>query len=180
MFKYADLISEVETFYLLSTAEKVYGPYLRPSDGRQIVIIKDDNGKTRTVSYPKYILEQHLGRPLNPETETVDHINRDKNDNDINNLRLVERSQHSKDDTRRVKLVKFKCSLCNKDFERSPRLVRDKSKKGVTGIFCSRQCAGRYSRKVQLGLIEKFPVQPYVESEYYRNIKNIEAISNYL
>ena len=179
MFKYADLISKMDTFYLLSTADKVYGPYLN-SDRRRIVIVKDDNGNTRTLTLAKYIMEQHLGRLLNSETETVDHINRDKNDNDINNLRLVERSQHSKDDTRRVKLVKFKCSLCNKDFERSPRLVRDKSKKGVTGIFCSRQCAGRYSRKVQLGLMDKFPVQPYVESEYYRNIKNLEAVSNYL
>ena len=67
--------SEKEKFILYSKAsdnKKVYGPY-RKSDGRQIVIIKDING-TRTVSFPKYIMEEHLGRELHPDKETVDHI----------------------------------------------------------------------------------------------------------
>lgn len=174
MNKYGELIKSIEIFSIIALAERVYGPYNNGNDDRKIVIIVDDDGNRRTISYPKYLLEQHLGRPLHPDLETVDHRDRDHNNNDINNLRIVPRNQHSKDDTRRVKLVKFKCSLCDKEFERSPRLVRDKSKKGCTGIFCSRQCSGRYSRKVQLGLIEKFPVQPYTESEYYRNIKNLD------
>lgn len=177
MNKYGDLIQSIEDFALIAMADKVYGPYLR-DDGRQIVIIKDDNGGSRTVSWPKYLMEQHLGRQLDPDAETVDHINRNKDDNDLNNLRLVPRNEHSRDDTRRVKLVKSKCSMCDKEFERSPRLMRDKNKKGRRGIFCSRRCAGRYSRKLQLGLIEKFPVQPHVESEYYRNIKKLESLAN--
>jgi len=176
MQKYGNLLSRIDDFYLLSTAEKVYGPYRRKSDGREIVIVKDDNGNSRTVSYPKWIMEQHLGRVLCPDDETIDHIDRNHDNNDISNLRLMPRSEHSKDDTRRVKMVEFDCSMCGKKFERSPRLVRDKSKKGRTGIFCSRQCAGRYSRQLQLGLIDRFPVQPYLESEYYRNIKDAESI----
>jgi len=41
---------------------KVYGPYTR-KDGRQHVILYE-NGTRKTVSYPKYLLETKLGRPL--------------------------------------------------------------------------------------------------------------------
>src|ERR1700686_3695861 len=167
------LCKKIEEFALLVEADKEYGPYYNGNQNRQIMIVVDDQGKRRTVSLPKRIMEKYLGRPLTPE-ETVDHIDRNHSNNDVNNLRIVPRSQHSRDDTRRVKLIKFKCSMCNKDFERSPRLVRDKSKKGKSGPFCSRQCAGKYARQLQLKLLEKFPGQPYLESEYYRNIKNIE------
>jgi hypothetical protein len=47
---------------------KVWGPYKR-KDGRQIVIVVERNGKRRTVSYPKWILELQLGRKLDPDLE---------------------------------------------------------------------------------------------------------------
>jgi hypothetical protein len=177
MQKYGQLLELANFYNLISIAEKVYGPYKRP-DGRQIVIIRHKN-RSRTVSYPKYLMEVHLRRPLDRDRETVDHINNDFNDNRLNNLRLVPRDVHSADDTRRVKNVKFKCSMCKKEFERSPRLIRDKSKKNKAGPFCSRQCAGKYSRMFQLKLIKKLNKQPYLESEYYRR-KNIKAFVDYL
>jgi len=146
---------------------KVFGPYKR-KDGRQIVIVVERNGKRRTVSYPKWILELQLGRKLDPNLETVDHIDSDIDNNDLKNLRIVPRDQHSADDTRRVKKVKFECAWCGKDFERSPRLIRDKAKKGKAGPFCSRNCAGKYSRQLQLKLIDKMDSQQAVDSEYYK------------
>jgi hypothetical protein len=147
---------------------KVHGPYKRKSDGRQIVIVVETNGKRRTVSYPKWIMELQLGRKLDPDLETVDHLDSDFDNNDISNLRVVPRKEHSADDTRRVKLIKFTCPQCDKDFERSPRLVRDKAKKKKAGPFCSRGCAGKYSRMLQLKLVEKLDAQPCVDSEYYK------------
>ncbi len=147
---------------------KVHGPYKRKSDGRQIVIIIENNGKRRTVSYPKWLMEMQLGRKLDPDLETVDHVDSNIDNNDISNLRVVPRQEHSADDTRRVKLVKFTCAWCDKEFERSPRLVRDKAKKNKAGPFCSRGCAGKYSRMLQLKLVEKLDVQPAVDSEYYK------------
>jgi hypothetical protein len=146
---------------------KVHGPYKR-KDGRQIVIVVENNGKRRTVSYPKWLMELQMGRRLDPDLETVDHIDSNFDNNDLDNLRIVPRDQHSADDTRRVKPVKFTCAWCDKEFERSPRLVRDKSRKNKAGPFCSRACAGKYSRMLQLKLIDKFDAQPTVDSEYYK------------
>ena len=146
---------------------KVHGPYKR-KDGRQIVIIVENNGHRRTVSYPKWLMELQMGRKLDPNLETVDHIDSNFDNNDLDNLRIVPRDQHSADDTRRVKQVKFTCAWCDKEFERSPRLVRDKSKKNKAGPFCSRGCAGKYSRMLQLKLIDKFDAQPSIDSEYYK------------
>ncbi len=147
---------------------KVYGPYKRESDGRSVVVVVDDNGESQTISYPKWLLEMQLGRKLDPNTETVDHWDSNKENNDLSNLRIVPREEHSADDTRRVKPVKFNCAWCKKEFERSPRLVRDKARKNKAGPFCSRKCAGQYSRKLQLKLIDKFDVQPVIDSEYYK------------
>jgi hypothetical protein len=145
---------------------KVFGPYTK-ENGRKIVIVVQRNGKRRTVSYPKWLLEQHLGRKLKID-ETVDHWDSNKDNNDISNLRILPRAEHSAEDTRRVVLIKLKCDWCNKDFERSPRIIRDKAKKNVSGCFCSRSCAGKYSRMVQLKIINKLaPIKP-VESEYYK------------
>jgi hypothetical protein len=154
----------------------IYGPYARQSDDRKIVIIVSNNGKRRTVSYPKYLIEKHLGKKLK-KNETVDHWNSDKNDNRISNLKVVDRAEHSANDTRRVKNIKLQCALCDKEFERSPRLLRDKSKKGKAGPFCSRSCGGKYARMLQLKLIDKLNAQPYIESEYYKR-KYVEASDN--
>src|SRR5271154_850770 len=156
---------------------KVHGPYKRKIDGRQIVIVVEDNGEARTVSYPKWLLEMQLGRRLDPDMETVDHWDSNIENNELENLRIVPREEHSREDTRRVKPVKFKCAWCQKEFERSPRLVRDKARKNKAGPFCSRQCAGKYSRKLQLKLIDKFDVQPVVDSEYYKKKYVVASLS---
>lgn len=156
---------------------KVYGPYKR-TDGRQLVIVVDKNGVRRTVSYPKWLMELQLGRKLGPD-ETIDHWDSNIDNNNMDNLRVMPRDEHSADDTRRVKPVKFKCAWCDQEFERSPRLIRDKARKNKAGPFCSRPCAGKYSRMLQLKLIDKLGPQPLVDSEYYKK-KYVVASSSLL
>lgn len=146
---------------------KIFGPYARKEDGRSIVIVIDRNGKRRTVSYPKWIMECQIGRQLGPD-ETIDHWDSNFKNNDLSNLRIMPRDEHSAEDTRRVKSVKFNCAWCDKEFERSPRLIRDKAKKNKAGPFCSRGCAGKYSRMLQLKLIKRFDSQKAIDSEYYK------------
>lgn len=167
MNKYGALLECMDFYALVSEAGKTFGPYKRP-DGRQIVIIQNDDGSRRTVSYPKYLMEQHLGRQLDENLETVDHWDSNVDNNNIDNLRIVERKEHSANDTRRVKNIDLNCAWCDKDFERSPRLLRDNAKKQKAGPFCSRSCAGKYSRKLQLKLIDKLSPQQHVDSEYYK------------
>lgn len=157
---------------------KVHGPYKR-KDGRQIVIVVETNGKRRTVSYPKWLMELQLGRRLDPDLETVDHLDSNFDNNDLSNLAIVPRDEHSANDTRRVKPVTFTCAWCDKEFERSPRLVRDKAKKNKAGPFCSRACAGKYSRKLQLKLVQKFDTQPSIDSEYYKK-KYVKASAPFI
>ncbi len=153
---------------------KVYGPY-KSHHGRQIVIVVEKDGTKRTVTYPKFLMEKHLGRKLDPDKDTVDHIDSNIDNNDLSNLRLVPRSEHSANDTRRVLPATLKCSWCKRLFERSPRVVRDKHRKGVSGAFCSRSCSGKYARAIQLNLIDKkFPPPPKVKSKYYKR-KYVEA-----
>ena len=73
---------------------KVYGPYTRP-DGRQHVILIFEDGQRRTVSYPKYLMEQKLGRELDPDLETINHKNGDFTDNRWENLEILSRVDHA-------------------------------------------------------------------------------------
>lgn len=76
-------------------ALKVYGPYTR-KDNRQHIILYDTETKIRrTQSYPRYLMEQHLGRELSP-VEHVDHINNNPSDNRIENLQLLSQLENNR------------------------------------------------------------------------------------
>jgi hypothetical protein len=152
---------------------RVYGPYKR-KDGRSHVILIDVDGSRRTVSYPKYIMEQHLGRELHPDNETVDHIDGDFTNNDLSNLRITNRSQHARDDAIRVALVKYKCPICNKYFRRNPKDVDHNHKLNKVGPFCGKSCAGKYGAEVQnnrMDILEVCWIKPI--RKYYKKNKEV-------
>lgn len=75
--------------------DKVTGPYTR-SDGRKHLCLnnsklsKGDPNKTRTLSYPKALVEVREGRLL-ADNETADHIDEDFTNDDLNNLQILTR-----------------------------------------------------------------------------------------
>lgn len=97
--------------------KKVYGPYKR-KDGRQVVILKTPGSKKdhQTISYPKYLVECHLSRHLNPD-ETIDHIDGNFNNNELSNLRVVSRSEHCRSHTKQKQSIGKFCKICGKYFE---------------------------------------------------------------
>ena len=143
--------------------KKVHGPYIR-KDGRKHVVIVFEDDSTKTVSYPKYLMEQYLGRELDPETETVDHIDRDFTNDAISNLQIIPRSEHAKLDAIRIKEQQFTCGICGKQFILNAHQLHDaysNRKKGRAGPYCSRSCAGKATHLSER-VIEK------VVLEYYR------------
>lgn len=146
--------------------KKVHGPYTRKDRRKHVVIVFEDNSK-RTVSYPKFLMEQHIGRELDPVKETIDHIDGDFTNDDLDNLRIIDRSTHAKEDAKYAKLITITCVWCGKKAKKKGNKLRHNSKQGKAGPFCGKSCAGKYGKAVQLGQIEKKPVQPSPESEYY-------------
>lgn len=149
---------------------KVYGPYTR-KDGRQHIILYDPiTQKRKTISYPKYLIEQYLGRELEAD-ETVDHIDRDFTNNDLSNLQILKRHVHSSLDAYRSVPYKLTCQWCTVEFERLPRFEDHSKKQGKKGVFCSRKCAGKYGKYIQQG--GKAFEEKEVQTREYYSLKDI-------
>lgn len=147
---------------------KIYGPYTR-KDGRQHIVIVEKDGKKRTISYPKFLVEQKLGRQLKPN-ETIHHVDGNFNNNELSNLIIIDRKDHSTWDVKRVKKVEFICKWCGEKSERRAGDLEHNKVLGKAGPFCSRQCVGKYGQSIQVGKISKMPIQegcPIEKREYY-------------
>jgi hypothetical protein len=140
--------------------DKVTGPYLR-KDGRKHVtfnnsyLSKGDPNKTRTLSWPKALIEVREGRLL-LDNETADHIDEDFTNDNINNLQILTRIDNSLKSflahpERYREFGKFICLECDIEFIKNMRDVRgNQVKQNKAGPFCSRRCAGLRNQKVQM------------------------------
>lgn len=94
-----------------------YGPYKRKDNRCHVVLInrKSIDKPRLTVSYPKYLVECYLNRYLT-ENETIDHIDGNFSNNDLSNLRIVDRALHAKSHTMHKRTIIKRCVICNKEF----------------------------------------------------------------
>lgn len=114
-------------------------------------VVKDHprSSKYWYVLYHRIIMENHIGRILNPN-EVVHHIDGNKLNNNIENLQLLDSREHNKlhSASRGRKFVILKCPQCgclfNRGFNSSFYFKKAKAS------FCSRKCSGLFNRRVQL------------------------------
>lgn len=125
---------------------RIYGPYKR-KDGRQHIVIVHLNGQKQTKSYPRYLLEKHLGRELLPK-EHVDHIDHDFTNNSIDNLQILTIEENGRKEMlrehRKAKMHVAICPTCSTTFEVEYRKYkRNQLTLKKDGPFCSKSCVGK-------------------------------------
>lgn len=146
---------------------KVYGPYLNKKDNRLRCVLVSPDGDKKTISYPKYIMEIHLGRYLDAD-ETIDHIDGNPLNNAIENLQVLNRREHCYNDVYRNADIEVTCKMCSKKFTIGGSTIsgRNRSDKHQSGYFCSRQCTGRYGKMIQMSLIQHTTEDKVVPNKY--------------
>jgi hypothetical protein len=142
---------------------KVYGPYLdaRRRKARRFVQIVRDDGTKRTQSYARFVLEQHLGRPLRPD-EDADHIDGDTLNDDISNLRPLPRSANRRlgQRDRSPEMYQFKCPVCGQAATKLMRVVRQNWSQGHSGPYCSSSCASQAAYIDETGALRHKTICP--------------------
>ncbi len=143
-------MNEENLLKLYPEYDKILGPYNR-KDGRQHIILncssknKKDKTKLKTISYPKALFESYFNKLLLPD-ETIDHRDKNPLNNEISNLRILKRSDHSKLDViRRVLIEEAFCGYCGISF--IPTISQLSLNK--QNWFCSNVCSGKYGVEVQ-------------------------------
>ena len=130
---------------------KIYGPYLRKDGRKHVIAVHNLTKKKKTISFPKYLVECHIKRYLKKD-ETIDHIDGDFNNNCLENLKVLNRSEHAKQDVLRLKPQYFICEVCKKEFKLKGTKLHDAyhaRKSNKKGPFCSKKCAGFASHNIE-------------------------------
>jgi len=148
--------------------ESAYKIDNRNREGREFVFIRYTDGTKRSVSYPKFLVEYLLDRELDPNKETIDHLDGNFYNNSWDNMRIVDRKIHAAQDMYREIPVEITCVLCKKKVLKSPHNLIHNAKQKKAGPFCGKSCAGKYGKMVQNGYIEPLPAQTdQYERTYY-------------
>jgi len=102
------------------------------------------------VLHHRIVIENHIDRLLN-SNEVVHHINGNRKDNCIENLKLMSIEDHSTHHKIGKIMVKMQCPICEKIFHREKRQTH--LSKGGTATCCSRSCGTTLGRMRQLDRI---------------------------
>ena len=113
-------------------------------DNRVRAYVRDENNHVTVKSYPRILMEEKLGRPLEPN-EDVHHIDGNTLNNDIDNLEVIPHGIHQQMHSTIYHPFVTKCEICGKDFlwtaERQRNYYAGLRAGKRRAITCSRHCS---------------------------------------
>ena len=160
----------------------ITGLYLR-KDNRLMCIIKKNNGQKTSASFPKVIIELFMNEKISKD-KTIDHIDMDPLNNNLNNLQIIDREAHCKQDSLKNKDVYVNCFMCGNLFKINGKDLscRQRKRNKSNHYFCSKRCVGKYGADVQNGVIytketEKLQrIKERGKENKQREVSNLELI----
>lgn len=156
---------------------KSSGPYLSKTEDRVRINLLSLHGKqfNRNMLYARYLLAVHLGSESEPGIE-VDHIDGDRRNDTIGNLRRIPRKENTKKcfsdplvNSKR-KFVSLKCLECGTVFIKT--WADTHLAKGGYATYCSRRC-GYYSVK-NIGKTQEYSILAPTSFEHAPSMENWE------
>lgn len=135
----------------------VRGPYRNNCNRLVVVIQEKDTKKQHVKSYPRYLVEQQLGYPLDSKYD-VHHIDGNPENNSLDNLKVVLHGEHQREhmiEKSPVYVSKIVvCPVCGKEFLWTAEMQKcyhhNRTKHKTNLVMCSRSCAGKLGRLEQL------------------------------
>lgn len=127
-------------------------------------IRKSIDGKS--VLLHRKIIEEKLGRKLLPH-EVVHHINGNKTDNKVKNLRLMDKKDHTKLHHKISEIINIFCCNCNKEIIIRKKFYEWRKIHGQKSFFCSRECVKEYFSNSDQ---DKFNKGRFIENERYKQL----------
>ena len=112
--------------------------------------------KYKQISYPKFLIECHIGRYL-LDNEQVHHIDENVENNKISNLEVKYKTDHLKLHSELNSLcdVDIYCVWCGKKFIVKGNKIKQRNRRTASG-FCSKKCVGEYGAEIQNHRINEF------------------------
>ena len=127
--------------------------YENPKDHRFRMVYMDDNGHHTSVSYPRILMEEKLGRPLEPN-EDVHHIDGDVTNNQLDNLEVVLHGIHQKQHSTKYFDKIFNCDVCGKPFictgKKQQMYYTDICRGKRRAFTCSKHCSYLFGVQEQI------------------------------